>query len=219
MIKHVTNGVSIDIQLPSDDLGCLVSSAMEFALKRNSWEQCEHSRVKQYLPDTDVIEFGAGIGYISCIIDKKLTNKKHLVIEANPYLIPILEHHKEINDASFTVIHKAYDPLRDPIRFSVKSAHEGIVGKPHEVIFDVQTTSIAKLIAEYDIDNYALVMDIEGAEVGLVADSGLNKCQMVIIEIHPPLCKIDVDSFLKSIGFTLVNRCRCPINWVGVYER
>lgn len=233
MINCVSHEVMIDIQLPSDlEVGCMMSSAIEDAIRRGGWEQCERARIDKFLPDMDVIEMGAGLGFISCITNRKLVNRQHIVIEANPLLIPILEHHMEINNITFTILNKAYNCSKKSVDFWVISAHENIVGIAHAKAFNVPAISLSEILDEYNINEYSLIMDIEGAEIHLIEEPrSLDKCKMIIIEIHPGSCytkdvsmepdpsiyHVDVNKFLVEEGFVLKDRCGCQ-NWVGVYE-
>lgn len=234
MINCISHGVVIDIQLPTDlDIGVIMSSAIEGAVRCGGWEQCERDRINRFLPDMDVIEVGAGLGFISCFTNKKLIDRQHIVLEANPLLIPILEHHKEINNSTFTILNKAYSCSEESVNFTVKSAHENIVGIAHAKVFNVPAISLSAILDEYNISEYSLVMDIEGAEIHLLEEPrSLDKCKMIIIEIHPSSCYtkdismepnpskyyVDVSKFLVEEGFVLKDRCGCP-DWVGVYER
>jgi len=61
-----------------------------------------------YNPDTQggaaVLELGGCLGVLSCTINKRLGDPtKHVVLEANPALIPYLRGNREINRAAFIV--------------------------------------------------------------------------------------------------------------------
>ena len=50
-------------------------------------------------PNLPVIEFGGCIGVISCLTNKKIKDKKkHIVVEAQPYLIETLKKNRNNND-------------------------------------------------------------------------------------------------------------------------
>src|ERR1700722_6435882 len=69
------------------------------------YEAGERKLIRQFLRGDDrVIELGGGIGVLSCLVNSPLTARtQHLVVEANPELIPILRRHRELNRAGFEI--------------------------------------------------------------------------------------------------------------------
>ncbi len=76
---------------------------------RDKYEADERKLIKQFISSDDsVIELGACLGIVSCITNRLLKNpSKHLVVEANPYLIPWLVRNQMLNDAGFLIEHCA----------------------------------------------------------------------------------------------------------------
>ena len=193
------------------------------------WEQCERDRTNRFLPDTNVIEFGGGTGFLSCFTNKLIgADKKHIVYEANPILKQVIEHNRDINGCNFEVVTKAYHGSEKLIDYLVTNPHDNIASLQEPVTFRIEAVNLGDIVREYGLEEYALVMDVEGYEIGLVNESeALKKCRSIIIEIHRSGAEaggrgfddsINVHQFLLDEGFTLLDRCPC-IGWVGAYER
>ena len=73
------------------------------------YEAEERELIRSYLrPEDSVLELGACIGAVSCTTNKLLADKsRHVVLEANPKLIPMLEHNRNVNGCGFTVLNRA----------------------------------------------------------------------------------------------------------------
>jgi len=71
-----------------------------------NYELQERKLITKYIKSSDrVLELGGGVGAVSCMLNKKLADQsKHLVIEANPELIPILEHNGINNNCRFKTL-------------------------------------------------------------------------------------------------------------------
>lgn len=80
---------------------------------------------------------------------------------------------------------------------------------------------MSSLIEKYNIEDFSLVMDIEGAEVDLLLNDidSLIKCRLAVIEFHPMIDPKVYEAYTNfiSYGFEEIERCPC-MNWVGVYK-
>ncbi|QSW98227.1 FkbM family methyltransferase [Haloterrigena alkaliphila] len=193
----VTDG---DILVPSSES----ISNNEIGRIHFGWhEQSERLAIQKYLPtDIPVIELGAGIGYISSYIDETLQEEEHLAVEANENLWSALELTRELNSASYKIIKKAYHPnsssvsLSNSTDYSEQSVLERSGG--------IRTVSLKDLVNKYDLDKFALVADIEGAERLIIEEEIelLRKhCPWIIVEWHGTISE---DVLLKS-GFEKVS--------------
>ncbi|WP_157893305.1 hypothetical protein [Salegentibacter sediminis] len=74
-----------------------------FALHQYEVEEAQY--IDKYLPkDAKVLELGGCLGYVSCLINKKLINKtQQVTLEANPNLIDWIKKNRDENDCSFFV--------------------------------------------------------------------------------------------------------------------
>lgn len=70
-----------------------------------SYERQERRFLKKYLnPDASVLELGGCLGVVSCIANQMLRRpERHVVLEANPKLIPHIERNKEHTHSAFSV--------------------------------------------------------------------------------------------------------------------
>ena len=59
-------------------------------------------------PGLPVIDCGASLGIVACLVNRRLTHPEHHVaVEANPDLLPVLARHRAMNGAQFQVLHAA----------------------------------------------------------------------------------------------------------------
>ena len=72
--------------------------------KRLEW--VEQEQAKKYIDENDkVLELGARYGTVSCLVNRKLKNKKdHYVVEPDKKVWSSLEKNKKINNSEFTII-------------------------------------------------------------------------------------------------------------------
>ena len=66
-----------------------------------------------------VIELGGSIGVVACITNCLLADPaKHIVVEPNAALIPLLEENRRRNDCGFTILPYAYAYGSDEVMFA-----------------------------------------------------------------------------------------------------
>src|ERR1044072_4533763 len=69
-------------------------------------------------PELPVVDFGVSIGVIACLTNKKLNApREHVVVEANPDLLPLLEENRDRNGCKVSILHRAIAPTTDKIKF------------------------------------------------------------------------------------------------------
>jgi hypothetical protein len=83
----------------------LITTQEKSTLYFGLYEREETDLVRSYLPrDEPVIELGGSIGVVSCLTNKLLEcPEDHVVVEANPVLIPTLERNREQNGCRFAI--------------------------------------------------------------------------------------------------------------------
>jgi FkbM family methyltransferase len=154
-------------------------------------EADERHLARQYIaPDSTVLELGACLGVVSCLINRLLRQpKRHVAVEANPNLIPILEENKARNSCEFIIesgmVSKTSDGtfyLDDCIVVS------GPVAESERRI-TVPVFSIEDLEAKHGLEFDTLFMDIQGGECALLEEHSdfLQRVRTVILELHPHL--------------------------------
>lgn len=138
----------------------------------HQYEKNEIWMVENFLVrELPVVELGGSIGVVSCVINKLLSYpQKHIVVEANPYLIPLLRSNKNRNKCQFKIVTGAigYGSQVLTLHVSTRSPSLGNCFVEYDKQVQVKTVSLRKLLDENDLQNICLVSDIEGAEDGLL---------------------------------------------------
>jgi hypothetical protein len=91
--RYRTEGLSFEI--PREQ----TTRAMRGRFAFDTYELPERELIRKYLPsNARVLELGGGIGVVSCLTNSLLRDKHaHVVVEANPLLIPFLESNRDLN--------------------------------------------------------------------------------------------------------------------------
>lgn len=193
------------------------------------YETPEIDFVKKYLrSDTDVIELGSSIGVVASHVGKKLELSKRLIcVEANPLLINCLQTNIEtnVNTKNTFLIHGAidYSSEKEWVEFSISnSSLESKVGHVSGALnfSRVPVTTLSKILSEYNIDDYTLICDVEGAEKALLEyeKESLKRCKQLHIEmkdtvLEDTIVKIDeiVNILINQLGFHMID------SYLGAY--
>ena len=154
------------------------------------YEQYERSIIQKYLPtNKPVIELGASIGVVSCIVNSRLTRPdQHVVVEANPALIPTLKKNRELNGSQFTIIEAAlgYGSASIPF-FSNGVSLLGSIYHGGGQKLEVPTKSLQAIAENAGFQHFTLISDIEGSEIGLIeheVDFIREHVGWILIETH-----------------------------------
>ena len=178
-----TNGVKVED-------GKYLNSFIRGKIEDGSYEEAEFNLVNKHLdPDSSVVELGGGIGYIACFVNQKLSDpSKHVVLEANPKLIEVIEENRELNQADFRLESYAYHSTEDKVSFSLSDEFWKSSTKLDEKNkIEVSATNLEDTIDREEFDDFVLIADIEGGEIELQNELELlqKHCKQIIIEIHP----------------------------------
>jgi len=171
---------------------------------------------RHLVAELPVVELGGGIGVVSCIINRKLAHPRdHIVLEANPDLIPTLDTNRRINQCEFQIRNVALAYGCPEIALAIDSFAASRVGGAGQRQVRVATTTLAQLLQESGFARINLVADIEGAEVHLVEQEGTLLSQRVrtlILETHPRFTGVErtarMLAAIESLGFTEAARSR-----------
>ena len=165
------------------------------------YEDDERALIKKFLrPDDTVLECGACLGIVSCVTNSLLRDKtRHVVVEANPKVIPSLYRNRELNKAGFLIEHCAVSGKNE----------ETFYLHPHYIVGGTSQRasneavrlpgrSVRELDARYGPFT-ALIMDIEGSELDAFQAAGdlFSRYRLVVVELHP-----------WAIGEAKVQQCR-----------
>jgi FkbM family methyltransferase len=149
-------------------------------------------------PELDILELGGFLGYISCFIENVSSSTRHIVVEPNPEMAPVLERNRQLNNSTFDIVHAAYASQAETVTLHVPDNERAasLYGSSDES-YEVPGVSIAQLIDRFSLSDFALVVDIEGGEIDLLTnelDLLENHCDLLIIEFHDD----QVDGELKD---------------------
>lgn len=205
-------------QIKKDGLTFDVSKApikrgTRYRILRGSYEHEERRLVADHLDsDLDVIELGGGMGFVACHANRLLApGRNHVVVEANVNLLPTLKRNHALNNCSFEIVHAAYAPGQTTVTFDSASHFEsGQVAADQETGgVTVNATSLESLAETFELDEYAIIADVEGSERHFTAselDHIADRCQLLIVECH--FDSAERSEFLETLatrGFELLD--------------
>lgn len=191
----------------------------------DAYEYGERKLSQKYIqPDDTILELGACIGVISCVCNRILRNRnKHVVVEANPQLIPWLEGNRSTNQAEFAVesgmLSKSSDGTFRIEKFIVSGSANTTTG----TIIQVPVFDIDAVTTKHGFIPSTIVMDIEGGEVDFLEENETwldahREVRLMIIEMHPFIVgeeAIDaVTMRLKRLGFECAERSGSVEAWI-----
>ena len=166
--------------------------------------------------DLPVIELGGGIGFVSCYINRNLAHPcDHIVVEANPELIPTLEINRRLNRREFQIRSAALAYGPEETVLAIRSWVVSMVGGHGTRQVPVATTTLAQLLQESGFAHINLVVDIEGGEADLVEHEGRvlsERVRTLILETHPPFTGEEraarMIAAIGALGFAEVGRAQ-----------
>lgn len=195
----------IIIQYPDDGPRFIKSRGMRFpndtryitparrrALRTNAYEAREAEAIKAILKRDDVVlELGAGMGYMSTFMARKLKVKEVHAFEANPHMIPYIEEVYRQNNIETAHIHNAIlGKRKGTAKFYVRSNFVASSleenpkgGGPVIDVVDVEVRNFNSVLKK--LKPTVLVCDIEGAEADLLPGTDLSCLRAAVVELHP----------------------------------
>jgi FkbM family methyltransferase len=151
-------------------------------------------------PDDRVCELGGCLGIVSMVINRMLSvPEQHLVLEANPALIPLISANRERNGGRFQILHAAAGDGR-PLHFdadqdtlsgrAIQNASKGILVQGRRL------SDLWELLGPCTV----LVMDIEGAEMAVFSDPDecWRECRLIVVEWHPSLISAEAVELCRA---------------------
>jgi FkbM family methyltransferase len=193
----------------------------------DAYEDGERKLAKKHIhPDDTILELGACIGVVSSVCNRILNKRsKHVVVEANPQLIPWLEGNRSLNKAEFAIesgmLSKSSDGTFRIEKFIVSGSANTSTG----TIITVPVFDIESVTTKHGFIPSTIVMDIEGGEVDFLAENEtwLNEhreVRLMIIEMHPFIVGPDsireVTTTLERLGFACAEKSGPVEAWLRV---
>jgi FkbM family methyltransferase len=191
--------------IPTD----ITSMSYRACFLKGDYETEERSLIKAFVRPTDsVLELGACLGIVSCVTNKMLADKtRHVVVEGNPFCIPVLHRNREHNQCGFLIENCAVSHQPDAT-FYLHPIYVvgGTTERKSDMPVRVPTRTLAELDARYGPFT-TLVIDVEGAELKIFSLSReqLSRYRLVIVELHD-----------WAIGADGVARCREILTAAGL---
>lgn len=156
-----------------------------------TYERAEREAVRRFLdPALPVVELGAALGVVSCVTNQRLRDpKRHVVVEANPSLMPLLTKNRDRNGCEFEILHRAVGYDGATMTFY---AHEDFLASSTErderaSEIEVEAVTLRSILEGRGFDRCTLICDIEGAEAELVRrepETLRERVALVIMELH-----------------------------------
>ncbi|MBW0007996.1 MAG: FkbM family methyltransferase, partial [Sphingomonas sp.] len=203
------DGLSYSVSSPNISTGH--KSTLAFGLH----EMEERELVKCWLPrNLPAIELGGGLGVVSCLTNRLLDDpSQHIVVEANPYMVPVLLRNRDLNGCKFQVVNTAIAYDGETVTFPIDPEFVGsnlaAVGDSAETVA-VEATTLAALA---DFERFSLIADIEGAEADIILRELprlRSRVRFAMIELHPYVygqAKADeLMAAMSRMGFELLQR-------------
>ncbi|MHB8599045.1 MAG: FkbM family methyltransferase [Ktedonobacteraceae bacterium] len=191
------NGISYDLDNP------LLPEFFKGLIVVDLYEKDERQVIEEYLPlDEPVIELGASIGVVSCMVNRRLkAPDKHVVVEANPELIRTLTKNRDINGCQFAIIEAAIGYGSETVTFF--SNGMSLVGSIYlggGEKWEVRTRTLQSIAEEAKFDRFTLICDIEGSEIGMLE----NEMDFIREHVGTLLMETHEDTPYKEAGVTQV---------------
>jgi FkbM family methyltransferase len=195
---------------------------------RGRYERADRAITRRFVGSRlPVLELGGGIGVIACLTNRRLEDPTaHVVLEANPELLPTLERNRTLNECRFAIVHGAIGHgtavsfnLCDEVCETGDHASYGFLSSgitaPTRRSVGVPTISVLDLLSRYAFARCTLVCDIEGAELHMVQAElpTLAECvAILVLEVHTGRygqhAASEIAMRLQQGGFRFVHRDR-----------
>ena len=163
---------------------------------------------RHFKPGVPLVELGAGIGAISCVLNKHLGPSQQIAVEANPRIIPSICNNMRLNSIDFDVVNAAIVYDCNTVPFPLQREHlGGRIGKTSKQMANITSISLSELVSRYNLGQFNLICDIEGYELHLFeheAEIIKNHIQIMVIELHFGKNNHKFASKIISLGFMQV---------------
>ncbi len=191
------------------------NTPIKLELLKGRYESFERQAVRKYVKtELPVIELGGCLGVVSCISNQLLKDPRaHVVVEANPHAIPLLEENRLRNDCKFSIVNSAIAYNEKVITFQPDRDLRGssLAREGDSTPVMVGTIRLKELVEEKQFASFTLICDIEGHECELVEHEPeiVRMADTLILETHARMIGEEKNAImlqkLKEMGFQIVD--------------
>lgn len=150
---------------------------------------------QHYKGNSDIVELGGSMGIVSShLASLQKSGKQLITVEANPFLADTLKSNvnRFLNpENKFTLLTKAiaYKSSEVALRItdnSTETKAELVSNESNSNEVIVPAVKLSDIITAFNLKDFTLVCDIEGAEIELLEneDEALKNCRELFIELH-----------------------------------
>lgn len=196
-----TQRVTLDGVTLNSDAG--QARAVRNGLFKRTYEGPERQLVARELRKGDtVLEIGAGIGFVGLLAARLVAPGRVVSYEANPALEEVIVANHALNAAKPELRMQAITRDGAPVTFHASdNVLSSSLFKRTETQHEITVDSVAMHDALQDIQPDVLVMDVEGAEIDLLATGELAPIRAAIVELHPHVVGEDrIEALLNSLS-------------------
>lgn len=167
----------------------VITPTIEEAITTHRFESEEAHELSNIVePGDRVLELGAGIGFISTILDRHSSVDKVIAVEANPKLMGYMARLHSLNRVRKVERRNAILTNQPISSMKFYLRHDFWMGSlcagpnPYQETVDVPTENLDQLIRDEEIS--LIVCDIEGAESFLFENADLSGVTRIYLELH-----------------------------------
>jgi FkbM family methyltransferase len=174
------------------------------ALIMDEYEAPERRAVARYIRrGLPVVELGGSMGVVACVTNRLLKNPAaHVVVEANPLVIPQLELNRSLNHCRFEILNRAIAYGMESVTFRPSSnvCVSSITTAGDQEPVTVQTIQLRDIVREHGFARFNLICDIEGLEYDLICHEMdvLKNADTIILETHARFIGEDKNRLMMS---------------------
>ena len=169
-----------------------VSFSIKGRFVDGTYEAAERRLAAELLdPALPVIELGACLGVLACTVNRRLARPaEHVVVEANPALVPALERNRALNGAAFAIENAAlgYGGATVDLHVHPRLVTASSAQRTRGRAVRVPALTLAALADRRGWSRFSLLCDVEGAEAALVEQDAAtlrDRVDVALIEFHP----------------------------------
>ncbi len=175
------------VLIPDDE--SVITPAIRRAMLTGRFEAEEASQIAAIVrPGDQVLEIGAGIGYISTLVSRQRRVSGVIAVEANPFLIDYMARLHAVNNVHKVRLLNAVLTNQNVERMTFYLREDFWMGSlmpgpnPYMATVDVPTCNLDALIRDEGVS--LIICDIEGAETFLFEEADLGGVDRVYLELH-----------------------------------